>query len=66
MLVLCLFVVLAALFITVLNSKTAQQFSMGGQAVNTYPSLTGSSASPPATTLPAEKDIVESTPTKNN
>lgn len=59
MLVLCLLVVLAALFITVLNSKTVQHFSIGGQAVNTFSNLTGSS---PTTLTTDQKEIIETPP----
>ncbi len=56
MLVLCLFIVLAALFITVLNSKAVHRISIGGQAVNTFSNLTGSS---PTTFTSKEKELAE-------
>ena len=58
MLVLWLFVVLAALFITVLNSKTAQQLSIGGQTVNSFTNTTVSST----TTIGTDEKTVADTP----
>ncbi len=59
MLVLCLFIVLAALFITAFNSKAGQQMTIGGQAVNTFSNLTGSS---PKSRTTDKKEIADPPP----